>query len=367
MRSGKRLALALLVGTLAAGIVSPATTMAAAPGGIPVLAHYYIWFQPSSWNRAKTDLPALGPYSSDDTTVLRQHVRWAKDAGIDGFLVSWKSTPVLNSRIEKLIQIAGEEKFKLGIVYQGLDFERRPLPIDQVRRDLEFFADTYAANNRETFGIFEKPLVAWSGTWEYADDEIRLVTSAVRDRLFVLAMEKQTPDYEEIASLVDGNAYYWSSVNPETNTGYEAKLQEMSAAVHANGGLWIAPAAPGFDAREVGGTTEIARRDGQTLRDEMSVAMKTSPDAIAVISWNEFSENTHIEPSQDHGSRDLAVLADVLGAKAPDVQSFESDGPPSPTGFSYGIPLIAGFVAFVVAVGIIGRRRRTAQHPEGTP
>ena len=43
-------------------------------------------------------IPLLGRYSSDDRGVMRQHVAWAKRAGIDGFIVSWKSTPVLNRR-----------------------------------------------------------------------------------------------------------------------------------------------------------------------------------------------------------------------------------------------------------------------------
>ena len=65
----------------------------------PLFAYYYIWFNASSWNRAKIDYPLLGRYSSDDRGVMRAHVAWAKQAGIDGFIVSWKSTPVLNRRL----------------------------------------------------------------------------------------------------------------------------------------------------------------------------------------------------------------------------------------------------------------------------
>ena len=48
---------------------------------VPVLAFYYIWFDTRSWNRAKTDYPLLGRYSSDNADVMRQHVEWAKEAG----------------------------------------------------------------------------------------------------------------------------------------------------------------------------------------------------------------------------------------------------------------------------------------------
>ena len=57
---------------------------------MPVFAYYYIWFDPSSWDRAKIDVPALGRYSSDDPKVMREHIRLAKQAGITGFIVSWK-------------------------------------------------------------------------------------------------------------------------------------------------------------------------------------------------------------------------------------------------------------------------------------
>ena len=49
---------------------------------IPVLAYYYIWFDAGSWERAKSDLPLLGPYSSDDAQVARQHIQWAKQVEI---------------------------------------------------------------------------------------------------------------------------------------------------------------------------------------------------------------------------------------------------------------------------------------------
>ena len=109
-----------------------AATAGAAARPIPVLAYYYIWYNPESWNRAKIDYPLLGRYSSDDTKVLEQHVRWAQYAGIDGFIVSWKHTPALDARLRKLIAIADRLDFKLAIIYQGLDFYRRPLPVARV-------------------------------------------------------------------------------------------------------------------------------------------------------------------------------------------------------------------------------------------
>lgn len=292
---------------------------------IPVLAYYYIWFDTTSWDRAKTDYPLLGRYSSSNKDVMRQHIEWAKAAGIKGFIVSWKSTDKLNARLEQLIEVAEEQDFKLAIIYQGLDFNRNPLPIEQVDADMSYFMDHFA--DRQAFYLYEKPLVIWSGTWKFSREEIERVVLGKREHLLILASERNLDGYSRLADLVDGNAYYWSSVNPDTFPGYVEKLSSMSQAIHANGGLWIAPAAPGFDARLVGGTTIVDRKDGETLQIQFSTAMQSSPDAIGIISWNEFSENSHIEPSENYGDRYLEVLADIRNAPGPVVSNFDSSEP----------------------------------------
>jgi phospholipase C len=331
----------------------PAAAAAERPDRL--FAYYYIWFDVRSWDRAKTDYPLLGRYSSDDWDVLRTHVRWAKRAGIDGFIVSWKSTPVLNRRLERLAEVAAAERFKLLVIYQGLDFERDPLSARRVARDLDVFQSRYASE--AAFDVFAKPLVIWSGTWRFSRAELAEVTEPRRDGLLILASEHNVDGYRRVAGLVDGNAYYWGSVNPATYPGYPEKLAEMGAAVHARDGLWIAPAAPGFDARMVGGKSVVERLDGATLRTQLDAAARSAPDALGLISWNEFSENTHVEPSRSYGARYLEVVADVRGARLPELREFDSSEP-APTGVSYGLPLLGGIALFVCGSALVLLRRR---------
>jgi hypothetical protein len=349
-------ALLLFVGALPAG-AAPEPSAQRDP--IRVLAHYYIWFDPTSWNRAKTDYPVLGRYSSDEKEVMRQHIEWAKEAGIDGFIVSWKSTPVLNRRLDKLVEVAEEEDFKLSIVYEGLDFERQPLPVDRIAVDMDYFARQHA--DSKVFDIFGKPLVIWSGTWEFSRDQVAEVTAPLRDRLLILASEKNVDGYQRLADVVDGDGYYWSSVNPETR-GHQEKLDAMATAVHAQGGLWIAPAAPGFDARLLGGKTVVDRKNGETLRREMDAAIRSSPDAVGLISWNEFSEKTYIEPSENYGTRYLEVLADILGGVAPVATDFDSNEPAAIStgyGIGYSLAVLAGIAAIIVVGLVVVVRRRS--------
>jgi hypothetical protein len=278
--------------------------------GVPVLAYYYQWFTPKSWDRAKIDYPLAGRYSSDDVSIMQKQIAEAKSAGIDGFIVSWKSTPTNNRRLEALIKIARATDFKLAIIYQGLDFHRKPLPVQRITADFDYFKRHYAPD--PVFDIFAKPLLIWSGTWEFSEADIERVTTPLKDSALVLASEKSPQGYQRVMRFFDGNAYYWSSVDPATNSRYPERLDEMAATVHKSGGLWIAPFAPGFDARLIGGAREVPRRDGQTLRSQYNAAVASSPDALGLISWNEFSENTHVEPSELYGTSALKELTSLI-------------------------------------------------------
>lgn len=346
---------------------TPATPASVA--GPPLFAYYYQWFVPNSWNRAKTDLPELGLYSSEDPWVMRKHIQQAKSAGITGFIVSWKDTPTNTRRLRTLMTVAAEERFSLSMIYQGLDFYRNPLPVARVAADFVTFAKEFAGN--PVFArLGGKPLTIFSGTWAYSHADVARVTSAVRPGILVLSTEKSVEGYRRLADVTDGDAYYWSSVNPATNSNYATKLKEMSEAVHADGKYWLAPFAPGFDARMVGGSKEVLRNDGSTLRTQYATALKSSPDALGLISWNEFSENTHVEPSKKYGDLYLKVLAELRNTSPPEpAAAVDSSAQPLPTEPDRQVPVVAlllGFPVLLIAgLTLLGRRLRQRHRMAG--
>lgn len=354
---------------------STATVNSTAPSAaaLPVFAFYYQWFDPSSWNRAKTDYPELGRYSSDDATVMRQHILWAKAAGITGFIVSWKDTPVNDRRLRELMTVARRESFSLAMIYQGLDFSRHPLPIARVAADFATFRTSFAPDP-VFFRVGGKVLTMWSGTWAYSHDDVARVGSAVRQQLRVLSTEKSVAGYQRLADVTDGDAYYWSSVNPETNPNYGQKLQAMAEAVHRDGHYWIAPFAAGFDARLVGGANTVDRNDGDTLRKEYATALSSSPDALGLISWNEFSENTYLEPSTKYGNVFLRVLSQLRNTQPPVPLAAEDSSSPIGGGSSSYWPNVIriGAFALVLVLGLawlqrVRHRRRKGRHFPPTP
>jgi len=106
------------------------------------------------------------------------------------------------------------------------------------------FRDKFASSP-VFYRVDGKPLTIWSGTWAYSYAQVATVTGAVRPQLLVLSTEKGVAGFKRISAVTDGDAYYWSSVNPATDSGYQAKLDQMSQAIHSAGKYWIAPFAPG--------------------------------------------------------------------------------------------------------------------------
>jgi hypothetical protein len=261
--------------------------------------------------------------------------------------------------LDQLATLAEQQNFKLAVIYEGLDFNRNPLPVSTIANDLDVFEQRFAS--RPAFQLLAKPLVIWSGTWKFTPDEVAQVTKSRRNALFILASERNLDGYNRLADLVDGDAYYWSSVNPETFSGYSAKLAGMSQAVHQHSGLWIPPAAPGFDARLVGGTSVVDRKNGDTFRTQINTAMASSPDALGIISWNEFSENSYIEPSKTYGAQYLDILKEMNHAPAPTIAEFDSSDPVAvfPEVFPGARKVALGGLAVISIAGVIVIARRS--------
>ena len=292
------------------GELAPSASEAA--GRPLVLAYYYIWYEPRSWDRAKTDLPQLGPYSSADPAVIAQHVAWAKAAGIDALIVSWKHELRLDEPLVALVAASRSAGLGLVLLYQGLDFSRQPLHSQRIADDLAWFMHAYGAD--PVFDVFGAPTIILSGTPSFSIEDITTVRDAVLGAgpAHFLGSEHSGDDYAARRDVLDGDAYYWSSVDPDRDRGYSDRLTALAASIRDDGGLWIAPAAPGFDARLIGGTRVVERADGATYRVEWTTALSSDPDALGIISWNEFSENSHIEPSRELGTTYLTATAGLV-------------------------------------------------------
>jgi hypothetical protein len=63
--------------------------------------------------------------------------------------------------------------------------------------------------------------------------------------------------------------------------------------------VYAATVSPGYDDSRLGRNTSsvIDRGDGAFYDTQWRAAVSAAPDWVLITSWNEFFENTHVEPS----------------------------------------------------------------------
>jgi hypothetical protein len=348
----------------------PATGSAASPGAsgraaparaVPLFTHYYLWWSQSHWQerlgplypyaRQPPPLPAaldangcnaspqykgddlidvpaapLGLYSQDDPATVRTHVEEASGAGIDGFVVSWAGTGAagqkatsrdFNRRLDLLVAAVdahnaqGLRPFALMLGYESLDNARVPRALDAMRNDLAYFARGYASDPAFRVPRYgTKPVVMILDSRRIAAAELRDLLTPYRAAFTLLGDEHGVAEWQRgVADLFDGDGWYWSAENPYTNGRASRTLSKLSSMVHAEHKLWFAPASPGYNKANFGvGGTCVPRKGTSTLGKIFDTNGRSHPDGWMLISWNEFFENTYVEPSVRFGTTYLDAI-----------------------------------------------------------
>jgi hypothetical protein len=346
-------------------VANPArtTTIAAAAsvGTVPLFVHYYLWWDAHHWRsklgpiypmnastlpvpaslssdgcRASTpfhgdtltDIPArsVGLYSQDDPTTFSRQVAEASNAGINGFVVSWAGTgqptqtansAKFNHRLAALAHAVAAHNatsrtpFALMLGYEGLNNNRKPRPASWVSNDLRYFARTYAANpifHVRAYGT--KPVIVFLDSNKYSTTTLHTIVGPLRSKLTVIGDEHGIVQWNRgVSNVFDGDSWYWSAENPYTNPGAFTQLRALSATLHAEHKLWFSPLSAGYNRSDFGlGGTCVPRRGLQTLQRLYAGNATSRPDGWMFISWNEFLENTYIEPSVRYGNSYLNAL-----------------------------------------------------------
>jgi len=343
--------------------VAPRTAGAVASGATakpPVFAYYYLWWSANHWKSALgpnypisasplplpatldasgcgtrtkyagntlTDVPAR-IYSQDDPGFIEADVRQAAAAGLSGFAVNWigtgsaTQTATSNPYSARLrVLVAAVHKvnaagipFSLWLSYKA---SASVLSASYISNDLNYFVRTYGADSAFDRSRSPKVTVIWQGSRKYAASTLSTVGGPLRSKLRILGDE--TSWSTDRARYLDGNAYYWSSQNPYSNPQSFQQLATLANAVRASGTnpdrtakVWVAPLAPGYNKQLAGGTACVPRKGGQTIKTLYTGNAASHPDAFGLISWNEISEGSYVDPMTRYGYQDLNALSSLI-------------------------------------------------------
>ncbi|MER3502075.1 MAG: hypothetical protein C4295_11515 [Candidatus Fervidibacterota bacterium] len=296
-----------------------------------VLAFYYAWYgnpQVSGrwvhWSEvdeagkrigSSTHYPVLGPYDSHDPKVVEQHCRWAKEAGLDGFIVSWWHPNDFHDRAMPLI-LDTAQKFGLEVTAY---FET--VPENNCERALEYVL--YLLNrygkHPAWLKLDGKPVLFVYGRaigQIGLDGWLWVITEANRryEGGAIFIGDQISP---QAARIFDGIHTY-----NITGATQGKSVDEIKAWAEKTFPQWVATAGeriacltiiPGYDDSKLPDRKPprpiTYRHNGETYRILWEVAIAANPDWVLITSWNEWHEGSEIEPSIEHGDRELKTTS----------------------------------------------------------
>lgn len=275
----------------------------------PIAPHW----QDTTWNNAGSypggdDIganfyPALGSYSSNDTAVISQHIKWMKKAGIGVVAISWWGK---NSYTDKSVIAYLEMALKFGL---KITFHIEPAykTIPEFKAQIDYLAKTYFSHPA-VFKYKNKPIIYVydSGKVKYpewhkllaADGEIS-IRNSVCDAWFIGHWERERDGGFITRAGFDGFYTYYAS------EGFMYGCTSSNWPVLANFArennlIFIPCAGPGYiDLRiRPWNTRNTHGRDNGKYYENMFMnAVNVNPDFIGITSFNEWHEGTQIEPA----------------------------------------------------------------------
>jgi hypothetical protein len=130
--------------------------------------------------------------------------------------------------------------------------------------------------------------------------------------------------------------------------GASRYIAEKNSVLGAGGTMYIPTIHPGWDESKIAArdgrpnpTSPRARNGGAFLQQTWTGALAAQPDVVLAVSWNEFMENSHIEPSVLYGTQSLDTLRPLIAAWK---STTAAAGPPSPG--ASGVPSGSGATTY---------------------
>ncbi len=326
----------LLLALCGSALAGPAPGGAADPAPVPVFAHYMPWFRAEplpdgqiEWEHwqwhgrgpkhdpdeiradgrrdiASVFYPMVGPYDGRDPRLLDYHVLSARAAGLDGFIADWYGPGTHSDNVfGLLLETAERLRFRAAICLEEKSFfpgyaevRSRGGALDEAERQIRHVLETHAKSpayarvkDRPLLYLFVNHNHGLLGRHSLTPDELAALRARFDGRAFFLVHGPYDPAYRDVA---DG-LFNWVS----DAAARSAFLGDTGLAYAA------AAAAPGFDDTGVwgwgNGPRIVDRRGGSTYDEHWTAILARRPDAIQVVTWNDFQEGSTIEPSMEYG------------------------------------------------------------------
>lgn len=300
-------------------------------------AYWYPWYGPGRrhWQEGYRNTPALGEYHSADLAVISQQIEWAAEYGIDFWAASWwgPGSPE-EETISKFFQAENAGRMRLALLYESagrLHIADGRIDLDDERNRRLFVEDLRGLADK-FFGvpnylrIDDRPVVflylarIFVGDVRSAVDSARAaVKEAGGGDPYIVADEVywHQPSPQRLALFDAVTAYNMHASVPDIAAQFAQKVaaqyQLWSRAAEMAGVGFVPGVLPGFDDSAVRPEARhpIIPRSTSLFREQLEAALglaRGKPPMVLITSWNEWHEDTSIEPAQEYALEYLDVL-----------------------------------------------------------
>ena len=281
---------------------SPIVAMAprAKPGRVTAAIFYYPWYgaagdEPSwfhwsnSGHRPPEDIaanffPSRGPYSSNDFSILQQHMADIRAAGVDTVVISWWGPRSYEDRaLAGVLSAAQAQGLRVAIHVEPYD-GRTP---DLVQRDV------LALSTR--WGIRE--------FWIYLSDgpgpeAWHSLTSTSADVTFWAHGHSPSNGVRGLFQAYAARAGFDGVYTYDPVRYTPAQLETFCAQARSRSLQCSPSVAPGYDGRRgVPDAVVLPRLGGERYDAAWTGAFASGADVVSITSYNEWHEGTQIEPA----------------------------------------------------------------------
>jgi hypothetical protein len=286
------------------------------PGPRPlVLSFFYPWAQHFNWASDRLQDYPLYLYSTELPDEVGQSLGEARTAGLDGVIVSWRGDTDWNDRrLQFVLDQAQRLGLRVSILVETLTI-REVLPDgtkgpvagvmgEWLKKAFDKFVQHPAfLRTRGRPVIF----VYVADAFTPAEWRAMIQTLERSGRNLFLMADSLDPAFLE--SFSGAFSYATAGISrPDLERFHSDQALRTQSYNLSHGGarrLSAATVSPGYDDTFLERETALVvdRANGATYDAQWQSAVKAQPDWILVTSWNEFWENTHVEPSVLYGRR----------------------------------------------------------------
>lgn len=305
-------------------------------------AHYYPWYggpdKDGDWTHESPSRPTLGAYDSRDSKIINRHVLWALEHGIQWLSMSWwgpGTWPDVTLRDHFLETELGDD-IQFSILYETkgrlTDTDmNNPTNRQRLEDDLRYLSDQYFDrenylhwNGRPVLFVYSAHLL--EGPVQSAF-ESAMAAAGVDPYLIMDSGFASPPDRYRSSMFADAVSSYspYTTVDDIASIFHDrfrrgTELMDFSSRVYD--WSYVPVVMPGYDDTRI---EHVDREDNPVLEASPDrferVVQQAGPyfddaRAILITSFNEWFENTQVEPHEEYGEAYLRVVRDELATES---------------------------------------------------